>query len=322
MIDTLPPLTVLLASPRGFCAGVERAIRAVEDALRSTANPVFVRHEIVHNGRVVDALKAQGAIFVDELSAIPDGSVAVFSAHGVARSVENEAACRGLTVVDATCPLVRRVHVEARRHAQAGREMIVIGHPGHAEVEGTVGQIGGPSTIVGSVEEARSVSVADPERVAYVTQTTLSVDDTREIIAVLKARFPAIRGPDVKTICYATQNRQSAVRALSARADRIIVCGARNSSNTNRLCEVAEQEGRPALLVEHPDDLTPAFIEEVRTLGIAAGASAPEEMVRDVLDRLSRWRTLAMEEVRITEESTRFAPVDLSALAPRRKTGT
>jgi 4-hydroxy-3-methylbut-2-en-1-yl diphosphate reductase len=320
--QALPPLAVLLASPRGFCAGVERAIRAVEDALHCTSKPVYVRHEIVHNGQVVDALRAQGATFVDELSAIPDGSVAIFSAHGVPRSVEMEAAQRDLTVVDATCPLVRRVHVEARRQAQAGREVIVIGHPGHAEVEGTTGQIEGPFRIVGSVEEARTVSVTDRERVAYVTQTTLSVDDTREIIAVLKARFPAIQGPDVKTICYATQNRQAAVRVLAARADRIVVCGARNSSNTNRLCEVAKHEGRQSLLVERPDDLTPDFLSGIRTLGITAGASAPEQMVQDVLSRIARWRAVTVEEVRVMEETTRFAPVDLSVIAPRRATGS
>jgi 4-hydroxy-3-methylbut-2-en-1-yl diphosphate reductase len=320
--QALPPLTVLLASPRGFCAGVERAIRAVDDALRCTTKPVYVRHEIVHNGQVVDALRAQGATFVDELSAIPDGSVAIFSAHGVPRSVEKEAARRDLTVVDATCPLVRRVHVEARRQAQAGREVIVIGHPGHAEVEGTTGQIDGPFRIVGNVEEARTVTVTDREQVAYVTQTTLSVDDTREIIAVLKARFPAIQGPDVKTICYATQNRQAAVRVLAARADRIVVCGARNSSNTNRLCEVAKHEGRPSLLVERPDDLAPDFVSGIRTLGITAGASAPEQMVQDVLGRIARWRTVTVEEVRVMEETTRFAPVDLSVLAPRRATGS
>ncbi len=322
MRQPVPPLRVLLASPRGFCAGVERAILAVEDALGSTSKPVYIRHEIVHNGQVVENLRAQGAVFVEELSEIPDGSVAIFSAHGVPRSVEREAARRDLTIIDSTCPLVRRVHVEARRHAQAGREVIVIGHPGHAEVEGTVGQIGGPVHVVGSVIEAHVVSVADEERVAYVTQTTLSVDDTRGIIAVLKTRFPAIQGPDTKTICYATQNRQSAVRAVAARAERIIVCGARNSSNTNRLCEVAAQDGRPALLVEHFSDLTPCFIHGVQTVGVTAGASAPEQMVIDVLARLALWRSLTVEEVRVTEETTRFAPVDLSTLLPRRATGS
>jgi 4-hydroxy-3-methylbut-2-enyl diphosphate reductase len=239
MIDNPLPLTVLLASPRSFCAGVERAIRAVEDALVRTGKPVYVRHEIVHNGRVVDELRRKGAVFVEELAQIPDGAVAIFSAHGVSRAVEREAAERGFSVLDATCPLVRRVHLEGQRHAKAGREVIVIGHRGHVEIEGTTGQIDGIVHMIDSVAEALTVPVADPERIAYITQTTLSVDDTREIIAALKARFPAIQGPDVKTICYATQNRQLAVRVIAQRAERIIVCGARNSSNTNRLCEVA-----------------------------------------------------------------------------------
>jgi 4-hydroxy-3-methylbut-2-enyl diphosphate reductase len=317
MTAALPPLTVLLASPRGFCAGVERAIRAVEDALTETGRPVYVRHEIVHNGQVVAELKAKGAVFVEDLAEVPDGAVAIFSAHGVPRAVEREAARRALDVADATCPLVRRVHVEARRHAEAGRALIVVGHPGHVEVEGTVGQVDGEVHIVATVEEARAVAVSDAESVAYVTQTTLSLDDTREIIAVLKARFPGIRGPDTKTICYATQNRQAAVQALAARADCIIVCGARNSSNTLRLIEVAEKAGRPALLVTGPSDLTPAFVAGADLVGVTAGASAPEEMVRHVLCQLARWRTVALEEIRVTQESTRFAPVDLGALRER-----
>ena len=317
MSSILPPLTVLLAAPRGFCAGVERAVQAVTEALQSTDKPVYVRHEIVHNGRVVDALKRQGAIFVEDLEAIPDGAVAVFSAHGVPRSVEAEATRRSLKVVDATCPLVRRVHLEARRHAMAGRAVIVIGHTGHVEVEGTIGQVDGPVQVVGTVAEVASVTVADPRRVAYVTQTTLSVDDTRDIIAALRSRFPDIQGPDTKTICYATQNRQWAVRALAGRADKVIVCGARNSSNTNRLCEVAQDAGRPALLMESLADLNPAFLEGTQVVGLTAGASAPEEMVRQALAQLAQWRSVTVEEVRVTEETTRFAPVDLSALNPR-----
>jgi 4-hydroxy-3-methylbut-2-enyl diphosphate reductase len=301
---------------------VERAIKAVEDALTATSKPIFVRHEIVHNGQVVDGLKAKGAVFVEDLSEIPDGAVAVFSAHGVPRTVEREAARRELDVVDATCPLVRRVHVEARRHAQAGREVVVIGHRGHVEVEGTVGQIEGRVHVVGTVAEAGALEVGDAQALAYVTQTTLSVDDTRDIIAALKARFPGIQGPDTKTICYATQNRQLAVRAMAERAERIIVCGARNSSNTARLREVAEGEGRPALLMTSLADLTPAFIEGARVVGLTAGASAPEEMVRAALTQLARWRTVTVEEVRVIEETTRFAPVDISALAPRRATGS
>jgi 4-hydroxy-3-methylbut-2-enyl diphosphate reductase len=314
MIQERPPLTILLASPRGFCAGVERAIQAVEDALRHTDRPVYVRHEIVHNGRVVDDLKRQGAVFVEEVSEIPDGAVAIFSAHGVSRAVEREAADRGLSVLDATCPLVRRVHLEGQRHARAGREVIVIGHRGHVEIEGTTGQIDGVVHVIENVAEALTVPVGDPERIAYITQTTLSVDDTREIIAALKRRFPAIQGPDTKTICYATQNRQMAVRVIAQRADRIIVCGARNSSNTNRLREVAATEGRPALLLQDPKDLTLSFIDGAAVIGLTAGASAPEELVQEALARLAQWRHLTVEEVRVTHEGAQFAPVDLSRL--------
>lgn len=314
MKDERSPLTVLLAAPRGFCAGVERAIAAVEDALRETGRPVYVRHEIVHNGKVVADLKRKGAVFVDDVSEIPDEAVAIFSAHGVSRAVEREAAERGLAVLDATCPLVRRVHLEGRRHARAGRDVIVIGHRGHVEVEGTTGQIDGTVHVVESVEEAERLVVSDPERVAYVTQTTLSVDDTREIIAALKRRFPSIQGPDTRTICYATQNRQMAVRVIARRAERFIVCGARNSSNTNRLCEVAEREGRPALLMQDAEDLTLSFIDGVAVIGLTAGASAPEDLVQEALSRLAQWRRLSVEEVRVTHEGTQFAPVDLSRL--------
>ncbi len=316
MIQEHPPLTVLLAAPRGFCAGVERAIRAVEDALAQTGKPVYVRHEIVHNGRVVEELKRKGAIFVEHISQIPDGAVAIFSAHGVPQAVEREAAGRGLSVLDATCPLVRRVHMEGQRHARAGREVIVIGHRNHVEVEGTIGQIDGIVHVIESVAQALTLPVTNPERIAYITQTTLSVDDTREIIAALKSRFPAIQGPDVKTICYATQNRQMAVRVIAKRAERIIVCGARNSSNTNRLCEVAASEGRPALLMQDVADLTLSFIDGAAMIGITAGASAPEALVQEALLQLARWRRVSVEEVRVTEEGTRFAPVDLSRIVP------
>jgi 4-hydroxy-3-methylbut-2-enyl diphosphate reductase len=293
---------------------VERAIRAVEDALRHTDKPVYVRHEIVHNGRVVDELKRQGAVFVEDVADIPDGAVAIFSAHGVSRIVEREASARGLAVLDATCPLVRRVHLEGQRHAKAGREVIVIGHRGHVEIEGTIGQIQGIVHVIESVAEALTICVSDPERIAYITQTTLSVDDTREIIAALKKRFPAIQGPDTKTICYATQNRQLAVKVIAQRAERIIVCGARNSSNTARLCEVAESEGRPALLMQDPKDLTLSFIDGVAVIGITAGASAPEELVQEALAQLAQWRRITVEEVRVTHEGAQFAPVDLSRL--------
>jgi 4-hydroxy-3-methylbut-2-enyl diphosphate reductase len=263
---------------------------------------------------VVRRLEEHGAVFVEELSEMPDGAVAVFSAHGVPRGVEREAAGRDLAVVDATCPLVRRVHLEGRRHAAAGREVVLIGHRGHVEVTGTLGQIDGTVHVVGTAAEAAALEVGDPERLAYVAQTTLSVDDTRDIIAALKGRFPRIVGPDIRTICYATQNRQAAVRAVAARAERLIVCGSRNSSNTNRLREVAEAEGRTAILVERAEDLDRAFVEGVAVVGVTAGASAPESMVVEVLERLAGWRTLAIEEVRVTEETVRFAPVDLSGV--------
>jgi 4-hydroxy-3-methylbut-2-enyl diphosphate reductase len=310
------PLTVLLPSPRGFCAGVERAIQAVEGALTQTGRPVYVRHEIVHNGRVVNDLERKGAVFVNELSEIPDRAVAIFSAHGVSAGVEREAARRNLAVLDATCPLVRRVHLEGQRHARAGREVVIIGHRDHVEVQGTLGRIDGIVHVVATVMEALTVQIRIPDAVAYITQTTLSVDDTREIIAALKRRFPAIQGPDTKTICYATQNRQMAVRVIAKRAERVIVCGARNSSNTNRLCEVAESEGRRALLMQGPRDLTLSFIDGVAVIGLTAGASAPETLVQEALVQLASWRRVTVEEVRVTEEGTRFAPVDLSQIVP------
>ncbi|HSP24697.1 MAG TPA: 4-hydroxy-3-methylbut-2-enyl diphosphate reductase [Saliniramus sp.] len=315
------PLTVLLASPRGFCAGVERAVNVVEELRRSSDRPVHVRHEIIHNRRVVDALAAQGVVFVDEVDEIPEGGVAVFSAHGVSRAVEEEARARGLDVVDATCPLVRRVHLEGRRHAAAGREIVVIGHAEHVEVEGIVGQIDGVVHVVAGVEDVARLRVADPARIAYVTQTTLSVDDTRAIIAALTQRFPQIVGPDIKTICYATQNRQAAVRMIAERAERFIVCGARNSSNSNRLRELASFLGRPALLVEEAGEIREGFIDECDVIGLTAGASAPEVMVREALARLAQWRELRVEEVTVTTETAQFAPVDIARFRMRADAG-
>jgi 4-hydroxy-3-methylbut-2-enyl diphosphate reductase len=309
------PLTVLLARVRGFCAGVERAIAAVDQTLVANGGQTHVRHEIVHNPRVVDRLARNGARFVDDLAEVPEGAVVVFSAHGVAAAVEQEAERRGLRVVDATCPLVRRVHHEARRHARAGREVLVIGHRDHVEVEGTLGRIEGAAQVVETVEEARTLVPIDPERVAFVVQTTLSVDDARAVIAALRQRFPAIVGPDTRTICYATQNRQTAVRELARRARHIIVCGARNSSNSNRLRELAQALGTEAVLVEQANELDPAFLDGVARVGLTAGASTPEAVVRETLERMAGWRSLAVEEVGESEAGARFAPVDLGAIA-------
>ncbi len=279
-------MRVFLAQPRGFCAGVERAVEIVERALEQYGPPVYVRHEIVHNRRVVEDLRSKGAIFVEEVDEIPEGALTIFSAHGVSRKVEADASGRALAVIDATCPLVSRVHHEGQRYARAGYEVVLIGHAGHAEVEGTLGQIDGTVYLVGSVAEAERLEVAKPERVAYVTQTTLSVDDTRDIIATLQRRFPAIKGPDVKDICYATQNRQQAVRELAAKVDVLLVLGARNSSNSNRLREIAEAMGVPAYLIDDATALDPSWIEGAETVGITAGASAPEVLVEELIARL------------------------------------
>lgn len=280
-------MRVLLAQPRGFCAGVERAVEIVERALARYGPPVYVRHEIVHNRRVVEDLRSKGAIFVEEVDEIPKGALTIFSAHGVSRKVEADSAKLELEVIDATCPLVSRVHHEGQRYAREGYEVVLIGHAGHAEVEGTLGQIGGRVHLVGTVAEARNLEVDNPGRVAYVTQTTLSVDDTRDIIAALTQRFPAIKGPDVKDICYATQNRQQAVRELAAKVDVMLVLGARNSSNSNRLREIAEDMGVPAWLIDDAAALDPAWLEGAETVGITAGASAPEVLVEELIARLA-----------------------------------
>ena len=282
-------LKVILAQPRGFCAGVERAIEIVERALKKFGPPIYVRHEIVHNRHVVEDLRTRGAIFVDELDEIPPGSMTIFSAHGVARRVEELAGERGLPVVDATCPLVAKVHNEGRRYARQDREIILVGHAGHAEVEGTIGQIEGTVHLVQTVADAERLQVRDPEKLAYITQTTLSVDDTRGIIAVLKARFPSIVGPDVRDICYATQNRQQAVHELAKAVDLILVVGSKNSSNSNRLREIGEELGIPSYLIDDAADLRPEWLEGVRAVGVTAGASAPEMLVQGVLQGLRRF---------------------------------
>lgn len=280
-------MQVLLANPRGFCAGVDRAIEIVERALAKFGAPIYVRHEVVHNTFVVESLKAKGAVFVDELSQVPSGATVIFSAHGVSRAVRQEAEARGLRVFDATCPLVTKVHVEVARMRAAGREIVMIGHRGHPEVEGTMGQVDGGMYLVESVEDVARLSVADPDNLAFVTQTTLSVDDAAQVIAALKARFPRIQGPKKDDICYATQNRQDAVKRLAAACDVVIVVGSKNSSNSNRLREVAENLGTPAYLVDAADDLRPEWFAGRTRVGVTAGASAPEVVVQQVVARLA-----------------------------------
>jgi 4-hydroxy-3-methylbut-2-enyl diphosphate reductase len=299
-------LRVVLAQPRGFCAGVERAIEIVERALKKYGPPIYVRHEIVHNRHVVEDLRTRGAVFVDELDEIPPGSMTVFSAHGVARQVEQQAAERGLPVIDATCPLVAKVHAEGRRYAAGGREIVLVGHAGHAEVEGTIGQIPGRVHLVQTVEDVDRLEVGNPAQLAYVTQTTLSVDDTRQIIAALKARFPDIRGPDVRDICYATQNRQTAVRELAKLVDMILVVGSRNSSNSNRLREIGQQLGKPSYLIDDAGALRPEWFEGVGSVGVTAGASAPEMLVREVLEGLRRFGEVDISTMGGVAEDVRF----------------
>lgn len=306
MAHALPPLRVLLANPRGFCAGVVRAVDIVERALALSQAPVYVRHEIVHNKHVVDGLKARGAIFVDETDKIPDGALTIFSAHGVSKDVEQEAARRHLNVIDATCPLVHKVHNEGRRYADRGFDVILIGHAGHPEVEGTRGQIKGRLHVVGTLADIASVEVSDPEKVAFITQTTLSVDDTRELIAALRARFPTITGPDTRDICYATQNRQRAVKDMTREAGLVLVIGSANSSNSNRLRELAASEGVPSHLIDGPQSLDPAWLDGVTCMGLTAGASAPETLVEATLAALARWRTISVEILAGREENVVF----------------
>jgi 4-hydroxy-3-methylbut-2-enyl diphosphate reductase len=297
MATTPRQIEVLLASPRGFCAGVERAIEIVERALKLFGPPVYVRHEIVHNKHVVESLRAKGAVFVEELDQVPDGAVTVFSAHGVAEAIENEAKRRDLPVIDATCPLVSKVHKEGQNHAARGRQVILIGHAGHPEVEGTQGRIPGGVLLVENVEDVETLDVKNPDKLAYVTQTTLSVDDTRQIIEALKKRFPKIVGPDVKDICYATQNRQQAVRDLATKVDLILVVGAKNSSNSNRLREIGGEMGVPSYLIDDASRLEPQWLVDVRTVGVTAGASAPEELVKAVIRRLAEFGDVTVREL-------------------------
>ena len=289
------PLRVVLASPRGFCAGVDRAITTVERALEAYGPPVYVRHEIVHNARVCDELRAKGAIFVDELDEVPPGAVTIFSAHGVTRAVEQQARVRGLDIVDATCPLVTKVHKEGRRYAGEGRRVVLIGHAGHPEVIGTIGQIGAEVHVVASVQEVEALPFVAGERIAYVTQTTLSVIDTRGIVAAIRDRWPDAVGQDTRDICYATQNRQQAVIDMAPRVDVVLVVGAPNSSNSNRLVEIARAFGVQGYLVPTADAVDPAWIEDADAVGITAGASAPEILVQETLGRLAEWRPIVIE---------------------------
>ncbi|QNO27194.1 4-hydroxy-3-methylbut-2-enyl diphosphate reductase [Sphingopyxis sp. OPL5] len=300
-------LTVLIAAPRGFCAGVDRAIRIVELAIDRYGAPVYVRHEIVHNRYVVDTLKAKGAIFVESLEQVPDGVPVVFSAHGVPKAVPAKAEARGLDYIDATCPLVSKVHRQAERAYESGRHIIFVGHAGHPEVIGTLGQLPeGAMTLVESVDDVAALSPPDPEMLSFLTQTTLSVDDTRDIITALQHRFPAIAGPRGEDICYATSNRQEAVKAIAGRCDRMIVIGAPNSSNSVRLVEVAERMGTPAHLVQRGGDIDPAWLADIGTLGITAGASAPEQLVREVIDAVAAHRPIIEDVVVTAEENMVF----------------
>jgi 4-hydroxy-3-methylbut-2-enyl diphosphate reductase len=309
-------MKVILAKPRGFCAGVERAIEIVERALEKYGAPVYVRHEIVHNKYVVDSLRAKGAQFVEELDEIPAGGITVFSAHGVSQKVEDAAALRSLPVIDATCPLVSKVHAEAQRYADGGRDVILIGHDGHPEVEGTMGRVTGKVHLVATPQDVAGLVVSDPRRLSYVTQTTLSVDDTKSVIDALTERFPEIIGPSTKDICYATQNRQRAVRELANLVDVILVVGAHNSSNSNRLRELAGEMGIRGYLIADASSLDPAWLKGVNAVGVTAGASAPEVLVTEVVERLKELGATEVELLAGVEENVRFKmPPELADMA-------
>ena len=304
----MAPLTIRLSAPRGFCAGVDRAIQIVEEALKKWGPPVYVRHEIVHNAHVVESLKAKGAVFVEELEECPDDRPVIFSAHGVPKSVPAEAQTRNMIYVDATCPLVSKVHVEAQKHFDAKRDILLIGHAGHPEVIGTMGQLPDSAIrLIETVEDARAIHVEAPEKLAFVTQTTLSVDDTAEIVQTLQDRFPEIAAPHKEDICYATTNRQEAVKAMATDADLVLVIGAENSSNSKRLVDVALRSGaKDARLIPSADFVDWAWFEGVTTLGITAGASAPEILVEDLIDACRERFDVALDEIRVTDENVTF----------------
>ena len=302
-----PPLALLIAAPRGFCAGVDRAIEIVERALEKYGAPVYVRHEIVHNRYVVDALREKGAVFVEELDEVPDGAPVVFSAHGVPKSVPAEADRREMLYVDATCPLVSKVHRQAERQIEKDRHIIFIGHEGHPEVIGTMGQVeDGQMTLVETVDDVAKLDFPAGTELAYLTQTTLSVDDTADVIAALERRFPDISGPKAEDICYATSNRQAAVKKIAPGSDLVLVIGAPNSSNSLRLVEVAERLGTDAYLIQRASDIDPNWLEGVGTLGLTAGASAPELLVREVVEKLGQWRTVEETTIMAAEEKMVF----------------
>jgi 4-hydroxy-3-methylbut-2-en-1-yl diphosphate reductase len=303
-----PPLTLLLAAPRGFCAGVDRAIRIVELALQKYGAPIYVRHEIVHNRFVVQRLERLGAVFIDELDQAPEDARVIFSAHGVPKSVPAEAKRRNLFYLDATCPLVSKVHVEAERHFRAGHEIVLIGHAGHPEVEGTMGQLpAGAIALIETVADARAFTPTDPESLAYITQTTLSVDDTTQIVAVLRERFPAIAGPHREDICYATTNRQDAIKSIAPRADIVFVIGAPNSSNSMRLVEVAQRAGvKRAALIQRADEIDWKMLDGMKTAALSAGASAPEVLVDEVIAAFRDRYDLSVEEITVSREDVVF----------------
>ena len=310
-------MRVILAQPRGFCAGVIRAIDIVEQALATYGAPVYVRHEIVHNRHVVEGLRQRGARFVESLSEVPSGAIAIFSAHGVSRRVEEEARVRGLRVLDATCPLVAKVHIEGRRYVAQGRRVILVGHAGHPEVEGTMGQIPGGALLVQTERDIDALRLASDTPLAYITQTTLSVDDTRAVIAALKRRFTDIVGPDINDICYATQNRQSAVRELAKIADVLLVVGAKNSSNSNRLREIGAEAGVPSYLVADGSELEPSWVRDASVVGITAGASAPEALVDDVIAALNRLGSVEVSVLPGIQEKVEFRlPAELLRAKP------
>lgn len=304
-------MQILLANPRGFCAGVDRAIAIVNRALECFGAPIYVRHEVVHNKFVVDDLKQRGAVFVDELDQVPDDAIVIFSAHGVSKAVQQEAEQRQLKVFDATCPLVTKVHLEVMKYSREGMEAILIGHHGHPEVEGTMGQydkkIGGEIYLVEDEQDVAELQVNDPEKLAFVTQTTLSIDDTSKVIEALRAKFPMIQGPRKDDICYATQNRQDAVRDLAEQCDVVLVVGSPNSSNSNRLRELAERMGKKAFLIDNADEMHQAWFTKESKIGVTAGASAPEILIKQVLDRLQEWGAIPPQELAGQEENITFS---------------